>query len=99
MLDADSLDDKGEDCPNHRRVNAPILRGRVKWARGAPPTASRGGTTQTVNGTGPDEAAALRDLDDQLRGVDRSHGTRLDELRQRLRLAYVEGGRGLEAEH
>ena len=49
---------------------------------------------QTVTGTGPDEAAALRDLDDQLRGVDHSHGTRLEELRQRLRLAYVEGAEG-----
>ena len=56
-------------------------------------------------GTGEDETAALRDLDDRLRGVPKPNGTRLEELRQRLRLAYVDGaeswaienlGRGLD---
>jgi hypothetical protein len=46
---------------------------------------------QTVTGTGPDEIAALRDLDSRLRGSPPGNGSRLDELRRRLRLAYVEG--------
>jgi hypothetical protein len=46
---------------------------------------------QTVTGTGPDELAALRDLDDQLRDVPKPDGTALDAMRRRLRLAYLEG--------
>lgn len=46
---------------------------------------------QTVTGTGPDEVSALRDLDDQLRGVPKPDGTALDAMRRRLRLAYLEG--------
>ena len=45
---------------------------------------------QTVSGTGADETAALRDLDDRLGGVPKPDGTRLDQLRRRLRLASVE---------
>jgi hypothetical protein len=45
----------------------------------------------TVSGTGEDEAAALRDLDNRLRGVPKPDGTPMDELRRRLRLAYVDG--------
>jgi hypothetical protein len=45
----------------------------------------------TVSGTGEDEAAALRDLDDRLRAVPKPDGTRMEELRRRIRLAYVEG--------
>jgi hypothetical protein len=45
----------------------------------------------TVSGTGEDETAALRDLDDRLRGVPQPDGNRMDELRRRLRLAYVDG--------
>ena len=45
----------------------------------------------TVSGTGEDEAAAQRDLDERLRGVPKPDGTRLDELRRRLRFAYVDG--------
>lgn len=64
-------------------------------------------TPQTVTGTGPDEVAALRDLDDQLRGVPKPDGTALDAMRRRLRLAYLQGaedwtrqelGRGMTAE-
>jgi hypothetical protein len=40
---------------------------------------------------GEDEVAALRDLDDQLRGVPRPDGGRMEELRRRMRLAYVQG--------
>jgi hypothetical protein len=51
--------------------------------------------------------AALRDLDDRLRGVPRPDGGRLGELNRRARQAYFEGaeeasqereGRGLAAE-
>lgn len=45
----------------------------------------------TVTGTGPDEVAALRDLDGQLRGIPKPDGTALDAMRRRLRLAYLEG--------
>jgi hypothetical protein len=58
-------------------------------ARGPHP--GRGKAPVTVSGTGADEAAALRDLDDRLRGVPKPDGTRLEEIRRRLRLAYVEG--------
>ena len=45
---------------------------------------------QTVTGTGEGEAAALHDLDAQLRGrVDAGLG--MVERRRRLRLAYVDG--------
>jgi hypothetical protein len=60
-------------------------------ARG--PHHGRGKAPVTVSGTGEDEAAALRDLDDRLRGVPKPDETRLDELRRRLRFAYVEGPR------
>ena len=48
----------------------------------------------TVSGTGEDEAAALRDLDDRLRGVPQPDGSQMDALRRRLRLAYVQGAEG-----
>jgi hypothetical protein len=60
-----------------------------------------------VTGTGPDEVAALHDLDDRLRGVPKPEGGRLEELNRRLRQAYVTGaeeesrereGRGLTEE-
>lgn len=57
-------------------------------ARGPHP--GRGKAPQTVTGTGEDETAALRALDDGLRGVPWPDGGRMDELRRRLRLAYVE---------
>jgi hypothetical protein len=57
-------------------------------ARGPHP--GRGKAPVTVSGTGEDEAAALRDLDDRLRGVPKPDGGRMDELRRRLRLAYVD---------
>jgi hypothetical protein len=58
-------------------------------ARGPHP--GRGKAPVTVSGTGEDETAALSDLDDRLRGVPKPDGTRLDELRRRLRHAYVDG--------
>jgi hypothetical protein len=45
----------------------------------------------TASRTGHDETAALRDLDERLRAVPKADGTRLDELRRRLRFAYVDG--------
>jgi len=58
-------------------------------ARGPHP--GRGKVPVTVSGIGVDETAALCDLDDRLRGVPKPDGTLLDELRRRLRLAYVDG--------
>jgi hypothetical protein len=55
------------------------------------PHPGRGKAPQTVTGTGEDEVATLRNLDDRLRGVPKPDGGRLDELRRRLRLAYVQG--------
>jgi hypothetical protein len=58
-------------------------------ARGPHP--GRGKLPQSVTGTGEDENAALRDLVDRLTGVPKPDGNRMDELRRRLRLAYIEG--------
>jgi hypothetical protein len=58
-------------------------------ARGPHP--GRGRTPQTVTGTGDDETDALRDLDGTLRGQKPADGSYLEELRKRLRLAYVHG--------
>jgi hypothetical protein len=56
------------------------------------PHPGRGGKApQTVTGTGDDETAALRDLHGTLRGQKPADGSYLEALRQRLRLAYVEG--------
>jgi hypothetical protein len=55
------------------------------------PHPGRGKVPPSVTGSGDDEAAALRDLDDRLRGVPKPDGTRMEELRRRLRLAYVQG--------
>lgn len=63
------------------------------------PYPGRGKSPQSVTGRGPTEVDALRDLDDQLRGVDHTKGTRLEELRQRLRQAYVEGAEGWAREN
>lgn len=51
----------------------------------------RGKHPATVSGTGEDETTALRDLNDRLRGVPRPDGGRMDALRRRCRLAYIEG--------
>ena len=82
--------------------------GRGAWSVTAwGPTPRRGKSQQSVSGTGDDEAAALRDLNDRLRGVPKPNGGRMDELRRRLRMAYMEGaeassqenvGRGLTTE-
>lgn len=58
-------------------------------ARGPHP--GRGKYPEIVAGGGEDETAALRDLDDRIRGVPRPDGGRMDALRRRLRLAYIQG--------
>lgn len=58
-------------------------------ARGPHP--GRGKAPRTVTGTGEHEVAALRDLVDRLTGVPKLDGNRMEELRRRLRLAYIEG--------
>ena len=60
-------------------------------ARGPHP--GRGKMPVTVSGTGEDEVAALRNLDERLRGRHDSGGA-LEALRQRVRLAYVSGAEG-----
>jgi hypothetical protein len=74
-------------------------------ARGPHP--GRGKAPQTVTGAGENEAAALRDLDATLRGAKPADGSYLEQLRERLRLAYVDGaeewtrenvGRGLTSD-
>ena len=73
------------------------LGGFTVTARGPHP--GRGKMPQTVSGTGEDETAALHDLDDRLRGVPKPDGSRMDELRRRLRFAYVQGGEEWMIEH
>jgi hypothetical protein len=81
--------------------------GRQLWqATAIGPHPGRGKLPVVVSGTGEDETAALRDLDDRLRGIPKPAGAAMDALRRRFRLAYVEGaedwsrrasGRGLTA--
>src|SRR3954463_8464823 len=52
---------------------------------------SRRKAPQTVTGTGPEEAVALRALDDRLRGVPQPNGSRMAERERRFRLAYLGG--------
>lgn len=82
-----------EALPSRWHVGPPIYdRGRHAWsvtARGPHP--GRGKAPVTVAGSGDNEVAALRDLDSRLRGARKPDGSRLDELRRRLRLAYVGG--------
>jgi hypothetical protein len=51
----------------------------------------RGHIPQSVTGRGESEVEALGDLNDRLRGIPAPRGTRMDELRARLRLAYLDG--------
>jgi len=58
-------------------------------ARGPHP--GRGKAPRTVTGAGDNEAAALEDLGDRLTGVAKPDGNQLEELRRRLRRAYLGG--------
>lgn len=53
---------------------------------------------QTVTGTGVDETAALRNLDDRLSGVPQPNGSRMAERECRILLAYLEGAEGWSRE-
>jgi hypothetical protein len=48
-------------------------------------------TSRHGPGTGDSETAALRDLDDRLRGVPAPNGTEMEARERRFRLAYLEG--------
>lgn len=70
-------------------------------------TRGRGRLPVTASGSGVDETAALRDLNDRLRGVPQPDGSRFDEFRRRARLRYLAGaeewtrrelGRGLRVD-
>src|SRR4051794_18411231 len=63
----------------------------VAYSRRRPP--------QTVRGTGDSETAALRALDDRLRGVPQPNGSRMAERERRMRLAYLEGAAEWSREH
>jgi hypothetical protein len=62
------------------------------------PSRGRSRTPQSVSGMGEDEAAALRDLNDRLPRVPEPNGRRIEELRRRLRKAYVDGAEALARE-
>jgi hypothetical protein len=65
---------------------------RGAWSvAGRGPHPGRGKMPQTVTGTGQDETAALRELVDRLGGVPKRDGNRMDELRRRLGMAYIDG--------
>jgi len=74
--------------------------GRREWSVTALDERStgRGKLPRSVTGTGEDGAAALRDLDAQLRGREDARG-RIEELRARMRLPYVEGAEEWSHEH
>ena len=82
-----------EALPAGWRVGPPTFDpGQHHWSVTARSgTRGRGKLPQTVTGTGASPEAALRALDDRLRGVPQPDGSRMDELRRRLRLAYVGG--------
>src|SRR3954447_17500067 len=63
----------------------------VAYSRRKPP--------QTVRGTGDSETAALRALDDRLRGVPQPNGSRMAELERRIRRAYLDGAESWSREN
>ena len=67
----------------------PDVRGWSVTARTV--AASRHKPPQTVLGTGVDETAALRNLDDCVRGVPQPDGSRMAERERRIGLAYLGG--------
>jgi hypothetical protein len=82
-----------EALPARWRVGLPSYDpGRHAWSISAiGPHPGRGKIPICVRGNGEDELEAVRDLDGRLRG-ERNEGPRkLDELRARLRLVYVDG--------
>jgi len=66
--------------------------GRPGWAISAVgPNRGRGKLPTFVSGFGQNELEAVRDLDARLRGEWNEGPRRLEEMRARLRRAYVEG--------
>jgi len=66
--------------------------GRHAWSVTAHgPLPGRGKAPQVAAGTGEDEVASLRDLDDRLRGLPKPDGRRMEELSRRLRRTFVAG--------
>ena len=59
---------------------------------------SRHRPPQTVTETGDSETAALRALDDRLRGVPQPNGSRMAERERRIRQAYLDGAEGWSRE-
>jgi hypothetical protein len=66
--------------------------GRPGWSISAVgPNRGRGKLPTFVSGIGENELAAVKDLDARLRGEHSDGPRRLDELRARLRLDYLQG--------
>lgn len=66
--------------------------GERQWSMSAVgPDRGRGKLPTFVSGFGETELGAIRDLDARLRGEQTDGARKLDELRARLRLAYVQG--------
>ena len=88
----DPWDDVHEALPAGWRVGpvtySPAIPGYSvsAWSAGD----SRARRPQTVTGTGVDETAALRALDDRLRGVPQPNGSRMAERERRIRRAHVQ---------
>ena len=59
---------------------------------------SRHRPPQTVTGNGDSEEAALRALDDRLRGVPQPEGSRMAERERRIRLGYLDGAKSWSRE-
>jgi hypothetical protein len=82
-----------EAVPARWSVSSPSYDpGQHAWSASAiAPHPGRGKLPTVVTGAGADPTAALRDLDDRLRGVPKPDGSRMEELRRRARMAYVAG--------
>jgi hypothetical protein len=74
--------------------------GRHTWSVTAwGPPRGRDKAPQSITGVGQDECAALRDLDHRLRRMAKPGTAQRDDLRRRLRLAYIEGAEACSQEH
>ena len=95
MSEHDAWDRLWDVLPARWRVGAPSFDPDPKQAHWSVtaigPHPGRGKMPQTVTGTGVSLEAALQALAGRLTGAaDPAAGTRLDELRRRLRLTYVQ---------
>jgi len=81
-----------EALPAHWRVGLPSYSPeRRAWEVSAvnERTTGRGKLPETLTGTGANEAAALQDLSNRLCVVPHPEGSRMDELRRRVRPASL----------